>query len=221
VGGEGSLLERGTRYERDDAEFDRAIGFVDATYALALTLLVTTLDVDDLPTAWSSVGSLFDAVGAQFLAFGIAFLVIANYWLEHHRMIAAFGALDYPTITVNLLLVGAIVLLPFSTQSVGDPSVVDLALPTVVMALNVAACSILHSSVFAMAVHRRLLARPRPPEEVRGYLVLALLPALVFLASIPIAVAASAEAARVSWLALIVVNPIAGKIVARHQPSAG
>ena len=34
------------RYSRDQSEFDRAIGFVDATFALALTLLVTTLDVD-------------------------------------------------------------------------------------------------------------------------------------------------------------------------------
>ena len=221
MGGEGSLLEHGTRYERDDPGFDRAIGFVDATYALALTLLVTTLDVDDLPTAWSSVGSLFDAIGAQFLAFGIAFLVIANYWLAHHRMIAAFGALDYPTIVVNLLLVGAIVLLPFSTQSVGDPNVGALALPTVVMALNVVACSVLHSSVFGMAVRRGLLARRRPPEEVRGYLVLALVPAVVFLASIPIAYGVSADAARISWLALLVVSPVVGRIVERNQPSPG
>ena len=76
----------------------------------------------------------------------IAFAVIANYWLEHHRMIAAFDAIDDSTITANLFLVGAIVLLPFSTQSVGDPSVEGLALPTVIMALNVAAASILHAT---------------------------------------------------------------------------
>ena len=40
------------RYQRDDQEFGRAIGFFDATYALALTLLVTTLDVPDPPSAW-------------------------------------------------------------------------------------------------------------------------------------------------------------------------
>jgi len=33
------------RYQRDDAEFDRAIAFIDATFAVALTLLVTTLDI--------------------------------------------------------------------------------------------------------------------------------------------------------------------------------
>ena len=35
------------RYSRDDSEFDRAIGFIDATFALALTLLITTLEVAD------------------------------------------------------------------------------------------------------------------------------------------------------------------------------
>ena len=223
MGGGDSLLDSGARYERDDAEFDRAIGFVDATYALALTLLVTTLDIDDLPTAWSSVGSLFDAVGAQFIAFAIAFAVIANYWLVHHRMIASFRAIDYPTISVNLFLIAAIVLVPFSTQSVGDPSVAELALPTAVMAANVAAVSILHAVVFGLGVRRGLLAHPRPPEEVRGYLLLGLLPAVVFLASIPVAYAASPVTARWCWLALLPVGLIAGRLVrnsvARAQSS--
>ncbi len=154
MGGGDSLLDTGGGFEHDDSEFDRAIGFVDATYALALTLLVTTLDIDDLPSAWSSPGSLFDAVGARFIAFAIAFAVIANYWVVHHRRIASFAAIDYATITANLFLIGAIVLLPFSTQSVGDPSVDELALPGAVMAVNVAAVSILHATVFRMGVRR-------------------------------------------------------------------
>jgi hypothetical protein len=120
---------------------------------------------------------------------------------------------------VNLFLVGAIVLLPFSTQSVGDPGVGELALPTVIMALNIAAASILHSTIFAMAARRGLLAQPRPTEEVRGYIVLSLVPAAVFLASIPVAYAVSADAARAFWLVLVIVNPIVGRLVARRQPS--
>ena len=220
-----SLLDTGVRYTRDDSEFDRAIGFVDATYALALTLLVTTLDVSDLPTSWSSLRSLSDAVGAQFIAFAIAFAVISNYWLVHHRMIAAFAAIDYPTIVANLFLIAAIVLLPFSTQSVGDPSVDQLALPTAVMAVNVAAASLLHSTVFAMGVRRGLLTRARPPEEIRGYLSLSLLPAVVVLASIPVAYAASPAAGRWCWLALVPLNIIVGMRVrrsaAREQSSPG
>lgn len=66
------------RYSREESEFDRAIGFFDATFALALTLLVTTLDVSGTPSVWESLGSLDDAVGSQFIAFAIAFALIAN-----------------------------------------------------------------------------------------------------------------------------------------------
>jgi hypothetical protein len=124
------------RYSRDQGEFDRAIGFVDATFALALTLLVTTLDVDHPRVAFSSLGALDDAVGQQFVAFAIAFAVIASYWLQHHRLIASFAAIDYAAMVVNLFLIAAIVLLPFSTQAVGDPGDTDLSLPTVIMAVN-------------------------------------------------------------------------------------
>ena len=60
------MKEGSSRYSRDQAEFDRAIGFIDAAYALALTLLVTTLVINDPREAFSSLGAL-DAVGGQFL----------------------------------------------------------------------------------------------------------------------------------------------------------
>jgi uncharacterized membrane protein len=190
------------RYSRDDSEFDRAIGFIDATFALALTLLITTLEVPD-PSAWDSLASLDDAVGAQVIAFAIAFAVIANYWLTHHRMVAAFTAIDYPVIVLNLFLVAAIVLLPFSTQAVGDPGIYDLPLPTALMAVNVAAASILHGAVYLLA-RRRGLISPRPGrEEAIQYVVVSLAYAVVFLLSIPLAYATSPDLARTFWLVLI------------------
>ena len=95
------------RYQRDDQEFGRAIGFFDATYALALTLLVTTLDVPDPPSAWDGVRALWDTIGPQFLAFGISFVVIASYWLAHFRLVRTLAAIDQLTILANLVLIAA------------------------------------------------------------------------------------------------------------------
>src|SRR5215204_3330528 len=139
------------RYSRDASEFDRAIAFVDATFAVALTLLITTLEIDDAPSSFTSLSALGDAVGPQFIAFLIAFAVIAVYWLMNHRMVAAFVAIDTRTIVASLCLVAAVVLLPFTTASVGDPEVADLALPTVLMAVNIAAVSSLHTLVWVVA----------------------------------------------------------------------
>ena len=194
------------RYSREESEFDRAIGFFDATFALALTLLVTTLDVSGESSVWESLGSLDDEVGSQFIAFAIAFALIANYWLVHHRLIASFDALDTPVIVANLFLIAAIVLLPFSTEAVGDPEIDDLALPTAVFALDVAAASMMLTIIYWLAWKRDLF-RSRPSRaELRANLIASVAPAVIFVVSIPIAYLASATAAKLSWLSLIILN---------------
>ena len=205
------------RYSRDQGEFDRAIGFVDATFALALTLLVTTLDVDHPRVAFSSIGALEDAVGAQFVAFAIAFAVIASYWLQHHRLISSFTAIDYTAIVVNLFLIAAIVLLPFSTQAVGDPGVEDLPVPTVIMAVNVVAASVLYALVYVVAVRRNLLSSVPSPGEVWWFLVNALVAAVVFAVSVPVAYLVSATAARITWLALVPITWLVSRYTARWR----
>jgi uncharacterized membrane protein len=205
------------RYSRDRPEFDRAIGFIDATFALALTLLVTTLNIDDPSAAFSSLGALDDAVGQQAIAFVIAFAVIASYWLQHHRLIASFTAIDYATIVVNLFLIAAIVLLPFSTQSVGDPSVKDLPLPTVIMAVNVVLASTLHTLVYLVAVRRKLLS-PRPSRGEISYTVVnGLASAAVFGASVPIAYLISPIAAQITWASLIPISQFVGRYTAHWR----
>src|SRR5688572_28551076 len=140
--------------EREEAGFDRAVGFFDATFALALTLLVTMIDVEYREEAFQSLDNLWDAIGGQLLGFGIAFAVISNYWLVHHRLLRRFAGLDYPMIVANLFLVAAIVLLPFSTESVGDLGTEQLPLPVAVMAVDIVAASVLSTLVFLLAVQR-------------------------------------------------------------------
>jgi uncharacterized membrane protein len=205
------------RYSRDQGEFDRAIGFVDATFALALTLLVTTVDVDDPRVAFSSRGALDDAVGEQFVAFAIAFAVIASYWLLHHRLIALFAAIDYPTMVVNLFLIAAIVLLPFSTEAVGERGVQDLPLPTVIMALNVAAASVLHTLVYVVAVRGNLLSTAPDRGEVWWFVVNALAGAVVFAASVPVAYLISPTAAKISWIGLVPIGWLLGRYTVRWR----
>jgi uncharacterized membrane protein len=207
------------RYSRDDSEFDRAIGFMDATFALALTLLVTTLDVDPIRSNWDSFGTLNDAVGSQVVAFAIAFAVIANFWVVNHRMVASFAAIDYPVIVALLGLIATIVVLPFSTEAVGNPELDDLALPTVVLAINVAAAATLSSFVYWLARKRGLLDPPPDRQDALRNIVGGLIPAGVFLGSIPIAYLASPVAAKVSWLSLIVFNQVFERLVPAKRES--
>jgi uncharacterized membrane protein len=208
------------RYKRDDSEFDRAVAFIDATFAVALTLLVTTLDLRPQPKAWNSLGAFYDGLGSQLVAFGISFVVIAGYWLSHYRLMATFTAIDLRVIVVNLVLLATIVILPFSTESAGDPSINHLQIPTVLLALNVAAVSSAFTLLYVQARGRGLLKVDPTPREFRWTVLAFLVPALVFLASVPIALLVSVSAAQLSWLALIVVNPIIGVASTRsRQPT--
>jgi uncharacterized membrane protein len=199
--------------DREEAGFDRAVGFFDATFALALTLLVTTIDIENRPEAFQSLDNLLDAIGGQLLGFGIAFAVISKYWLVHHRLVRRFAGLDYPMIVANLFLMAAIVLLPFCTAWVGDVDTEQLPLPVAVMAVNIVATSVLSTLVFLLAVRRRLLLEQPDRREVISYALAGLTPALVFAVSIPVAYLVSPRAATLTWFSLLVLAPVVPRLV--------
>jgi uncharacterized membrane protein len=203
------------RYRRDDAEFDRAIAFIDGTFAVALTLLVTTLDVRSDPKAWNSLAHFYDAMGSQLIAFAISFVVIALYWVAHYRLVATFGAIDLRLIVINLFLLAAIVVVPFATESAGNPAVDDLPLPAVVLSVNLAAVSIAFTLIYVIARERGLLRVEHSQREFRWRVALFVAPGVVFLASIPVAYAADPGLARLTWLALAVINPFLGRGMSR------
>ncbi|MGH2653317.1 MAG: TMEM175 family protein [Actinomycetota bacterium] len=205
-----SRILRRPRYGRGESEFDRALTFIDATFALALTLLVTTLDVGGERSIWESVGALGRGVGSQFMAFALSFAVIALYWLANHRILASFAALDTPVIVTNLLLIASVVLIPFTTEALGDAPG-NLPLPTVAYAVNIAATSVLHQLVYAVGYRRGLLADPPRRGAFARSLVAGLTPAAVFLASIPVAFFVSPDAAQLSWIALALLGPVASR----------
>jgi uncharacterized membrane protein len=200
------------RYRRDDSEFDRAMAFIDATFAVALTLLVTTLDIRTNQKSWSSLGAFYDAGGSQLVAFAVSFVIIAGYWLAHFRLFAGFRAVDVKVIVANLVLLAAIVILPFTTEYAGDPRITDLPLPIAIVSINVAAVSIVFSAVYLLARRHGLLRTPPDSRTFTLNLLAMLVPGLVFLISVPIAYAVSPDAAKLSWLSLIPINAILGRM---------
>ncbi len=111
---------RAPRFARGTPEFDRALAFFDGTYAVALTLLVTTLDPTDVPGAWADPAALWAAMGTELVAFFLAFTVVAFYWRSNHAFVARLHHLSGRLITVNLMLLAFVVLLPFSTDALGQ-----------------------------------------------------------------------------------------------------
>ena len=204
-------------FARGTTEFDRALGFFDGTYAVALTLLVTTLDGYDAPGVWADPAALWAAIGTQVVAFFIAFAVVAFYWRSNHAFVGRLHHLSGRLVTVNLVLLAFVVLLPFSTDALGQFSE---PLAAAVFAGNVAVISSLVAVLSALAWREGLMSAPSSRQRMRLNLVAQLIPAAVFLASIPVAYLVSSLAARLSWLSLLVLNPMVGFLVSRRATEA-
>lgn len=203
------------RYERDTSSHDRALSFFDAVYGFSLTLLVVTIEVKGVG-AWRSPEALLDAVGSQVLSFLISFAVIAVFWRKNHTAIGRFTALDNVTITLNIVAIGFVVLIPFTTRAIGDPRLSNLPLPTSVYALNVALAILASVVMQEVARHRGLVDVDQPPEVRRAHLLNVLSTPAVFLLSIPVAYLGAAlwddaSVGRLFWLILLVTGPVAGR----------
>jgi uncharacterized membrane protein len=119
------------------------------------------------------------------------------------------AAIDQPTILVTLVLIASIVVIPFSTNAVGDPGVEDLPLPTAFLAVNIAVASGLHTLVYVLAYRRELFLDIPSAREVQGALLIGLSPAAIVLASVPVAYLASPVIAQLCWLLIIPIRVVA------------
>ncbi len=184
------------RREDNEIEFSRIVAFSDGVFAVAITLLALNLSIDaDVPKS-----EVADAIWDQrenFLAYGISFAVIGRFWLVHHRFFGEVKAFDSRLISLNLLYLAFIVLIPFSSQVLGDFG--GETVSVVVYAANLAAVVLIGQWMIADARGAGLTtidAESHRENRIRsGYI------AAVFLASIPVAFVAP-SLAPLMWLVL-------------------
>lgn len=94
---------------------NRIIGFSDGVFAIAITLLVLTIDVPANLTSDEVNVFLWEAV-PQVLIYATSFMVIGTFWVRHYRMFAMCRAVDGRVLALNLVLLAFVSLLPFPTD---------------------------------------------------------------------------------------------------------
>lgn len=199
-------------FERQGPEFDRGLGFFDAIYGFAITLLIANVDLPPAE-AWQSPATLLDhGLDDQLLGFAISFIVIAVFWKRNTELLGGFTAIDGPVIAANLVTAALIVLLPFTTQSISDPQISELPLPVALYAANVALAIVSLSAMLEVGRARGLLADDVASAAARwAERVDVLAKIAVFAVSIPVAYLASADWGMFVWLSLLVVAPVTGR----------
>ena len=95
--------------------------FSDAVVAIAITLLVLPL-VDLVPEVKAEGGDAVSVIQdhhQEISTFLLSFVVIASFWLGHHRVFEHVRAYTTGMMRLNLLWLLTIVVLPFPTQIIG------------------------------------------------------------------------------------------------------
>lgn len=182
--------------EEHAVEFSRIVAFSDGVFSIAITLLVLELK---LPPHLAD-GEIWHALGEQhekFLAYGISFAVIARFWFVHHSFFGEVKAFNSRLIGLNMFYLAWIVLIPFSSQVLGEYGGTLAAV--VVYSVNLAAV-VLIGQWMAWDARKTGLATSDAQTEREGLLRSTFI-AAVFLLSIVVAVF-DAGIAPYIWLAL-------------------
>lgn len=185
------------RREGNEIEFSRIVAFSDGVFAIAITLLVLSFDVPSQLHGKELTQALWDE-RHDFLAYAISFAVIGRYWVVHHRFFTDVIGFDSRLLGLNILYLAWIVLIPFSSEVLGDhgaeaPAIVLYAVNLTLVALT--------GWWMAADARRAGLARVSD-EKAREFSIRSGFIALVFLASIPIAFV-DPELAPLFWLVLM------------------
>lgn len=101
---------------------DRLETLVDGIFAIAMTLLVLNLKLPVMTDeqAKTELGAGLALLTPHLLSFALSFLLLAVFWMVHHRQFHSIEKINSPFIWLNILMLSLIVLMPFTTSLIGE-----------------------------------------------------------------------------------------------------
>lgn len=192
-------------------ELDRIQAFSDGVFAIAITLLVLSIEVPEVDG--ESLGDALSTLGDDLRAYFIGFAVIGLFWFGHSAVFSYLRTSSGLLSVTNLAFLCMIALMPFTTALLGSYS--DRPLAVAIYAANVGAAATLDSLIDQVALRGDLYERGSSPEQGTVTIEGLLRPA-IFALSIPIAFV-SIPLAELSWFLLLLVPNVARRICRRRS----
>jgi uncharacterized membrane protein len=183
---------------RESIDFARIVAFTDGVFAIAITLLVLSLEVPPDVTGSGLHDYLTDS-WRQLFAYFLSFAVVGRFWISHHRVFSMLHDFDRRLMVLNLVYLSLIVLIPFPTELLGDYENVS---DTVVLYAFVVGSAALLSWLMLRYSLRRGHVSAGAQAEARWTSGRLLQPAIVFYVSIPIALV-DPLIGQLAWLGLL------------------
>jgi uncharacterized membrane protein len=156
----------------------RILALTDGVFAFALTLLVLTLTVPNIPVKVDGValppavisGHLGQALWMDYGAFAgyvFVFVMIAYWWLAHHRLFRYIVRYDDVLTSLNLLLLLEIAVMPFVLKVFVDYDNTQIAV--ILFSLIQISAALTIGVLWRYASHNHRLISSDVPDEVLRY----------------------------------------------------
>lgn len=100
----------------------RIESLTDGIFAFAMTLLVLSINVPLSASALTgmSVSETLLGQADRFINYTMSFLLLAIFWVSHHRVFDHLKSVDWKLVWGNVLLLLFIALMPFATELVNE-----------------------------------------------------------------------------------------------------
>lgn len=179
---------------------ERLLVFGDALFAVAITLLALGITV---PSGLSGAG-LDHALHEDLPALGayvLTFAVLAVLWLTHHALFRMIGHLDNWLLWLDLTFLAVIVVFPFPSRLLSQYGSTFAATSIYAGAIGLAA-ALVAAMALRLLVHPAARDKDATRERVELTVARSAVIVVVFLGSIPVALA-SASGAKYVWIAAV------------------
>ena len=198
---------------------DRLLALTDGVVAIALTLLVLQLQVpvtrscNNIRTPRSSLWEALDVDVAELTSYLVSFVVIAQFWLVHHRVLRGMRGHSEGLAWRNFGFLLTLTLMPFTSDLIGRYGSNPLAITF--FGINLIAISLSTQWIFStrQATTCSSTSDAQLHDELAGRIRAILVVAIVLLTIIVAWVDASV--AKFGWVLFILV-PVAGERIARR-----
>jgi uncharacterized membrane protein len=149
-------------------ETNRAEAFSDGVFAIAITLLILAVGIEQA-LAEGDLGKQLLDLWPAYIAYAVSFLTIGIMWVNHHTLFRQFARVDRPLLLLNLLLLMLIAFVPFPTRVVAEhaKSAGDRQAAALLYGTTMTITAILFFSVWFYG-SRRLLRSDADRREVSG-----------------------------------------------------
>ena len=91
--------------------------FSDGVFAIAATLLIIDVSVD---APGAELGAALRHSWPQYVAYGVSFLMIGIWWVNHHSFMSVIDRVDRTLLFGSIAFLGCVAFIPFPTRLVAE-----------------------------------------------------------------------------------------------------